>query len=213
MAPKKFWILSILLCAAHLLIVFAVISRLGSVDKYGLTIALYVLLGFVFTEFVVVSGIVAVFALIPYKQKVYIAKFRVLFLSAVTFLLFGFSVMLALSFYFGTEIRSNERFADIAIPPHVNCAVVRDGKFETDRLLIERKGSKQVETNKWWGSEKEYTVEWASDCEYILTPVDDSEAKVRVKIVEVTSEGYSCYPMLEEHSDWPASLYTFTRVE
>lgn len=213
MTLRKFWILSILLCAAHLLIVFAVTNRLGSVDKYGLTIALYVLLGFVFAEFVMVSGVVAIIALIPYKQKVYIAKFRILFLAAVTFLLFCFSVVLALSFYFRTEIRSKERFDDIVIPSDINCSVVRDGKFETDKLLIERKGSIQIETNKWWGSEKEYKVEWVGDCEYILTSVDDSEAKVRVKIVEVTSKGYSCYPMLEEHSDWPAALYTFTRVE
>lgn len=212
MAPKRFRTITVLLFAAHLLVVFAVVYRLGSMDKHGLAISLITLLAVVISEFVLASGVVALLALIPFKKKNYPDKFRIMLLTAVSFLLFCFTVFLAVSFYIGDVTRSEEPFEEIQIPINLDCSAIHDGKFESDKLIIERKGNRQVETNKRWGSEEAYNVEWVSDCEYILTRVDDPETKVRVKVVAVTAEGYSCYAMMEKHSDWNAPFVTFKRI-
>ncbi len=70
---------------------------------------------------------------------------------------------------------------------------MHDGKFENERIIIERHGKDQRQTLKDKNETKEYEVEWISDCEYYLKDKSNNAEWIKVKIVSVTEDGFECY--------------------
>jgi hypothetical protein len=74
-------------------------------------------------------------------------------------------------------------------------------------VIIERTGSRQIQTDKKSGDTKEFHVEWKSDCEYQLTSLTDSTSKLKIKITSVNPHNYGCYIISEKYAgDYPNYL-------
>ena len=72
------------------------------------------------------------------------------------------------------------------------CQSVKDGTFQLDEYIIERKGNLQTETSRTDKQKSTFTVNWISDCEYEVTNIMDSNDIAKVKIISVTKEVYRC---------------------
>ena len=62
-----------------------------------------------------------------------------------------------------------------------------------DNYTYDRSGNIQIQINQSTLEEKIFTVNWVSQCEYILTDTSDITQKTMVKITDVTKNGYTCF--------------------
>ncbi len=72
------------------------------------------------------------------------------------------------------------------------CKTVSEGVFLLNGCVIERRNGTQTETNSMTNEKETSKVKWISDCEYVLTNIEDSNDVTKVKITSVTDEGYQC---------------------
>ena len=145
-----------------------------------------------------IGGILGlVMAFIPFRQKKIKEKLRLTF----PFCTSGFLIIAISSFGYvaylekikGIKIRPFIKYENVVIPSGLDCSSIKNGKFETENLFIERQGDKQIQIRKDTNEKKEFKVKWLSNCEYYLLPLDKPEEKIKVKIVNVTAENYNCY--------------------
>jgi hypothetical protein len=197
MTPKKLWVISLILLAVHLAIQYIFFQNFSLINRSGILhfgINLFTNLAIVFTIGAVLG---TVLAFIPFRQKFFGEKFKTtfpLFTSIVLlFLVFTFAYLTYLKKVKGIQLGPLQKYEDIDIPANLDCSLVHKGKFETEKLLIERTENRQTQTNKKNGVKKIFTVNWINDCEYILTSVSDNSEKLSIKIIRINSDTYSCY--------------------
>jgi hypothetical protein len=217
MTQKKLWTISIILLLGHLIIQYVFYV------KTGLTVSLGIMTFTIdlFSDLILVgicgSGLGALIALIPFRQKNFKEKFKTTFplLTSIVLIVlvstFGYSIYLKK--IKGIELRPLHKYEDIHIPANLNCSMVRNGKFETEKSFIERTDGKQIQTDKKTGVQKEFIVEWTTDCEYILTSVDDSSEKLRVKITAINHDNYGCYVISDKYADKYPNFLTIKRIK
>lgn len=80
-----------------------------------------------------------------------------------------------------------------------------------DDYRIKRRDNIQIETNLKTGKTDEFKVEWINDCEYSLTPMNNTLEKIYVKITQVNEDYYTCYRKVEENM--PAVFFKIKRVK
>ena len=197
--PKISWLVTVLLLSAYILShCIHHLKTIGS-TSHILDLSVTVLI-------VCVSGALlgTVSALLPYKQKRFVQKFKVtlpFFISAVllvqttlyTYLLYTKHVK-------GVILKPLHTYEAIQIPVKSDCSSIHHGKFETEKSIIERWGNTQTQVDKKTGQKKVFIVEWINNCEYSLTPVDDNSKKLKIKITKVNSDDYGCY-IIQENSE------------
>lgn len=137
-----------------------------------------------------------VISLFPKKQLSFKEKFKLNFpvglISILVFLFVIFGYTAYLEKRTGTKILHTNKYDEILPADEESCYSIRDGRFETDNVFIWRQGNKQFEISKWEQGIQEYKVQWLSDCEYQLTPLDKTHDAIRVKIIYVSKELYIC---------------------
>jgi hypothetical protein len=99
------------------------------------------------------------------------------------------------------DLKPLYKYKDIQIPTGLDCSSIRLGTFETEKSYIERTEVKQIQTNKDTGVQKEFFVDWKSDCEYVLTSIIDESEILRIKITAVKPDNYGCYVISDKYSD------------
>ena len=143
---------------------------------------------------VVIGGLVA---LIPFRKLGFSAKFKFTFPWSSSLLLIFLISVFGYSACFeemkGVKLCSKETYDKVAPPAGLDCSSIKNGKFEAAGDLIERLGNQQIETNMRSNKKIIYTVEWNGDCEYYLIAKADSTKNMKIKIVAVTDDGYTCY--------------------
>jgi len=215
MKPKLLWIIAGMLLITHLIIQFAffAVNGLDGSQMFFAVEFISSLIAIACTSLV----IGAIVAFIPVKQRTYKEKFNItlpLFSSIVLAIwIVAFSYYTYLKKVKGIELKPLIKYENIIIPDGVDCASVHEGLFETDKLSIERFGSKQIQTNKQTGIKSEFTIEWINDCEYYLTSTSDNSNKLRIKIVSVKADLYSCYVISEKYADKYPNFLTIKRLE
>jgi hypothetical protein len=197
MKPKALWII-----VAALLVIFLGLEYW--VDDARFTLSLHGI--FVFSTKVLVSGILlfgfssvlgAAISAIPMRGKPFFTKFKVVFPLVTALLLlvlnWSFGRVLYLREVEGIQFRSVNSYEDIAPASSSACLKVHDGVFENDLFVLERSGSRQMQTNLDTGVKSEFQVEWLNPCEYQITDVANPSNKSVVKISLVTDDEYECY--------------------
>ncbi len=111
------------------------------------------------------------------------------------------------------DLRPLHKYEDIQIPVGLDCSSVRLGNFETEKSYIERTESKQIQTNKATGDKKEFYMDWKSNCEYVLTSVNDESEVIRIKITAVNPDNYGCYVISDKYADNYPNFLSITRVK
>jgi hypothetical protein len=86
---------------------------------------------------------------------------------------------------------SRPSYATPAAEPSL-CQRVREGDFQLDDYLIERKGGIQTETDKMTKEKWVYSVKWLRDCECEMTNMENTSDVTKVKIINVTNDAYEC---------------------
>ena len=174
-------------------------------------------LPFILFEFVIVlfgiiisvAGLAALLAIIPFRRRIYVQRFKALVPILTLCSLIFFFLIVAYSFYMvknhGRGVSVNKDYNDIISPPFLDCSSIQNGKFKTDDLTIERTGSLQRQIDNKTRKTEEYTVEW-KDCEYSLNSKVSSE-ELFVKITEVNKDYYKCYVTSNKDGNGPVTLY------
>jgi hypothetical protein len=131
-------------------------------------------------------------------------KFRATFpislsLSLIV-VIFSFAYVAFIEKTKGVVILPSVKYEDVKCKPGLDYAKIIDGKFETKEVIVERQGNRQIQITKDTKKETIFEVEWLSDCEYCLTPLDKPSVKIKVKIVSVNEEGYNCYVKTGEYA-------------
>lgn len=167
--------------------------------------------------FFIVLAVVPFLAFIPFKGMGYNEKFiRIVPIIASTVLIvlianFGYLAYKKKSN--GLELRPLHKYDDIEIPIDIHCEMVHNGKFETDKSIIIRDDKKQIQINKKTGKRNEFIIEWVSDCEYILTSVEDNSEKLRVKITAINPDNYGCYVISDKYADRYPNFMIIKRIK
>ncbi len=150
------------------------------------------------------AGVGALFAFIPYKKRTYAKKFERAFpLSTgviLIFLLFVFGYGLYMRDVMGFDFKSMKKYDDVVIPPNLDCTDIKNGAFESENITITREGDRQIQVNKETSVRIEYEVDWKSDCEYFLTPIDDPTYVLKVKVVGVQADHYECLVSTDKYA-------------
>ena len=94
---------------------------------------------------------------------------------------------------FGKQIVVGHYYDSVKTPDGLDCLSVKDGNFKMDNYTYDRSGNIQIQINQSTLEEKIFTVNWVSQCEYILTDTSDITQKTMVKITDVTKNGYTCF--------------------
>ncbi len=216
MTPRKLWTITIFLFIAHLFIQYIFFIKIDITKTSGLlTLSIDL-----FSNFIIVvglgAGLGALIAFIPFRQRTFRDKFKRTFpiLTSVVLLILitNFAYLAYLSSVNGIEFRPKQKYENIHIPLSLDCSSIRNGKFETLNLWIERNGNKQTQTDKKTGNKQEFVVEWLNNCEYILTPVINGSERLRIKIISITPEKYDCYIISDKYPDGYANFATIKRI-
>ena len=192
MKKKIVWSIVIILSIVNVIIDYAYFN---TIQADSLISEIY---DFVFVISIpLITGLIisAILAFIPFRKSTYEGRLTLVlpFVVMIVVGLYTYSTA-ALVYYkevHGRKLSPITYFRAVEIPEGVDCSEVKEGVFETDNLIIERRGNIQVQTNKKTGEKTSFDVNWLSDCEYYLT--SNSEKNLKVKIVEVDDEGYDCY--------------------
>jgi hypothetical protein len=136
-------------------------------------------------------------ALIPYKKLLFKAKIKTTIPIAIsivlTILILNYLYLIYLFKHNSFDLKPIPKYSEIQIPQNIDCSLVHNGKFETDKYIIERKDNEQIETDIKTKKAITYSVEWLSDCEYTLTSTNNTSNNRRIKIVAITDSTYECY--------------------
>ncbi|WP_035096460.1 hypothetical protein [Aquimarina megaterium] len=81
-----------------------------------------------------------------------------------------------------------------------DCLIFKTGTFkysDSDDWIITRTDSTQIEVNKKNGRTLKSSIKWLSDCEFVITVIEDNKGssnildkKITVKILNTTSKSY-----------------------
>ncbi len=217
MTPKKLWIFSIILLIGHLIIQYVFYVKTDLTESLGIMTFGIDLFSNLILVAIFGAGLGALTALIPFKQKNFKEKFKTTFplLTSVVLIVLvsTFSYSIYLKKVKGIELRPLHKYEDIRVPVNLDCSLVRNGKFETEKSFIERIENKQTQTDKKTGDKKEFIVEWTNDCEYILTSAEDSSEKLRVKITAVNPDNYDCYVISDKYAEKYPNFLTIKRIK
>lgn len=215
--PKKLWIISLILLFGHLIIQYVFYVKTDLAESLGVMNFAIELFSNLILVVMFGSGLGAIIALIPFKQKNFKEKFKTTFplLTSIVLIVlvstFGYSIYLKK--VKGIELRPLHKYENIQTQANLDCSSVRSGKFETVKSIIERTESKQIQTDKKTGEKKEFIVEWKNDCEYILTSTEDNTVKLRVKITAVNADDYGCYVISDKYADKYPNFLTIKRIK
>lgn len=148
--------------------------------------------------FLIAGGIPAVvFALIPFRKKKYIEKFKTIFSAAV--IVFLFIYIFSYSYFiFALQQKSYKNrfdvlYSQIKTTDCTDCSSLKTGKFETGPSVIERSSTMQVEIEKKTGKKYYFHIKWLNNCEYQLIPEADPDNKIYCKITQVKNDFYDCF--------------------
>lgn len=205
MRPIVLWIINVLMLIGQLILEYKVIRIADYSQEDGwvffiifIVVDVLILLGFGL-------AIGVMLALIPIKEKEFSQKFRFTFPIATSLtlviLLISFGYIAYLNKVKGIELKPLVKYDKIEIPQGLDCSSVKYGIFETESFAIKRQGNKQIEILKRNNQKSEYNIEWLSDCEYILSPIDNPSKKLKVKIINVTKDGYECYSSFDKYAN------------
>ena len=162
------------------------------------------------------TGLGALTALIPFRQKSFKEKFKTTFPLSTSIVLLVLVTTFSYSIYLkkvkGIELRPLHKYEDIQIPANLDCSTIHSGRFETEKSIIERIENKQIQTDKKTGDKKEFIVEWTSDCEYVLTPITDNTDKLRIKITAVNPDNYGCFVISDKYADKYPNFLSIKRI-
>jgi len=216
-APKLLWILTILILVGFFIIQYVFLQTPDFTNSMGQTTFV---IDFLISLLIIVAvgvGLGYLVALIPFKTKPYKQRVKTslpLMVSVVAIILCGvFGYSAYLKKVKGIELRPLGKYTNIRIPPNLECSSVHNGKFETDKLIIERSGDKQFQTDKVTGEKNEYKIEWVNDCEYTLTSILDNSDKLKVKIVAVSPDNYDCFIISVKYKDKDPNFATIKRIK
>ncbi|MBY0426182.1 MAG: hypothetical protein K2Q22_11135 [Cytophagales bacterium] len=217
MTNRKVWIITIILLIVYLFVdyeFFLPVKLFGKTTSYEILSHLSIS---VFLVFFIVLLIVPLLALIPFRKMAYSEKFvrLVPFVTSTVLivLIASFGQVIYQKIKNKVELVPSDKYEDIHTSSEVDCTQIHNGKFETENVFIERIGTKQLQIDKKTGHIKEYSVEWKSDCEYLLTSLEDSSSKLKIKIVSVNPQNYECFIISGKNaSDYPNYL-SVKRIE
>ena len=190
MKRKLLWIIAGILFAGFLFV--QAIIRMQIENGFGLIGMGIELMANILLVVGLSAAIGALTAIIPNKKKEYKQKFRVtLPLSSIVVcgvLLYAFGHRVYLM---NTGVIKN--YSTIKTTTGFECQSLRNGKFITGTLYIDREGDTQVQWKENNSKKDLYKVSWVTDCEYHLTLMNHPEKVIKVKITEINKEGYHCY--------------------
>jgi len=136
-------------------------------------------------------------AIVPNKEKRYSEKFQSSIPVVFAIFLIGINSFLGFNLYLkkvvGKELHPLRNYDDIQIPRNLDCSDIHSGTFETEYLFIKRAENTQVQKNKKTGEINEFVVKWVNNCEYILTSTNKDSVVLRIKILEISEDGYIGY--------------------
>jgi hypothetical protein len=132
-------------------------------------------------------------------------------------------VLLVLSAVMGYLFKKGEGLGDtrskflvdykkIPCPAHLPYETIKQGKFYTDDLEIDRKETVQTQFNKERQSTDVFNVSWLSPSEYMLTNPTDPAKNIFVKIVAIDDSSYTCYFCYDTISS-PPTYFTKIRKQ
>jgi hypothetical protein len=202
MKPKTIWIISAILLLADLAIQYLAYIKVDLSDSLGLFGFLLDIFSNLFLIIAIGAILGLLFGLIPYKEKSFKEKFKTTLPLGISTILIVLIVIFSFAIFTNNSLknRSSIKYDDITIPQTLSCLNIHEGKFETKNILIRRNGNRQIQINKLTKEEKEFAIEWLSDCEYHLSRSNTSE-KLKVKIVSITDTTYECYVIPEKESN------------
>ena len=143
-----------------------------------------------------------ILALIPFKSKGFKEKIASTIPIGISIMIAVLSLNLIFNFRNLNDLNliANLPYNEIEIPQNLNCSEIKKGFFESDNLIIERKENKQFQTDKISNKLEVYDIDWKSNCEYILTSIDDKTIKIKVKIIQINELGYNCYYTVDQYA-------------
>lgn len=210
MRQRMLWTITGILLILHLILQH---TQFTSTDEWDFGSSIILLSSHIFIVFMVSVVLGVLTALIPFKQKKYRQKFITTFPISFSFtlmvLLLNFGYLVYLDKVKGAKLSPLIKYDNIEIPVTLDCTSIKNGRFETENLIISRQGAKQTHINKDTKETREYKVEWLSDCEYILTPIDNSAESIKVKIINVSIDSYDCYTAIDKY----AKRYRIKRIK
>lgn len=196
MKTNPFWILVVVLLVIEMIINYFLNFVFIFEEKTDWTIVAFSIAGSIIAAAVLGFVLAAILAAIPFKKLKYNSKLLKILPIATSLVLIFVIAMdgyhLLLNNLYGTK-NTNKFYSEIVIPSDVDCSSMHDGTFRSPQLEIIRSGNHQIQKNLLNGEISEFEIVWLNNCEYHLIPQTASDDKILVKIVEVTSDGYSCY--------------------
>ncbi len=85
------------------------------------------------------------------------------------------------------------KYSNVKSPPGIDYASIKNGKFLTGELEIERNDSVQIQKDITNDSTYYYNISWLQPSEYILTDLGNPQLKLFVKVTAVDDSSYTCY--------------------
>lgn len=197
LSPRKLWVLTGILLAGHFFVQYAFIKTIDLSDQLGRLDLAVDIVSHLILVIVLGSALGAIAALVPFKRAPLRQKFTYTFpigcSLVLTILILAFGMVAYYEKVKGVKIQPLITYGSIQMDPNMDCSTVHDGEFEIGSVVVTRRGSLQRQKDKQSGEVEEFTVEWLSDCEYLLTSLADPDDVMKVKIVHVSEDGYNCY--------------------
>ena len=193
MTKRKRWIIAGLIMGLHFSIYYIVTEN--NTYSPGLRVISFIIELMSQTLIILLfGGFLALFAsLFPSKRTTFknrLIKSLPIGISSISIILIFLAVYTKV---FGKEIIRLVNYNNIEIPKELNCDSIKNGDFEMTNYTIHRNGNTQTQINLTTHEEQVFQVDWISQCEYTLTDNSGSKPTMKVKIIQVTSDGYTCY--------------------
>ncbi len=192
MMRKVLWIIVGVLSTINVILDY---SYFNIVQPY-LTAEIFELIFKVGFPFVTGLAIASLLSAIPFKNLEYKYKLSYV-LPALTLIIAGlYTFSTATLAYYkevtGKDIGPITYYRNVEIPPELDCDETKEGSFETENLIIERKNNFKTQINKQTGKRTEYKVRWISDCEYHLKSAE-SDNDLKAKVIKIDDSGCECF--------------------
>ena len=213
---KTFWITSALLLIVHLIIQYYFIINNNFSDNLLFIRFIGKFIGIIIIGLLFGLIIGSLLALVSFKGKKYRQKLKITFpfcTSLVLILLISsFGYLAYVEHKNGERLNGYLRYSEVKVPDITNCSTLRTGSFETENLLIERTEKKQIQIDKKTNKKIEYLIDWKTECEYYLIPINNQSEKIKVKIVSNSLNSYDCYVTNSKYLIEYAHKYTIKTV-
>ncbi|MBB6464100.1 hypothetical protein [Flammeovirga kamogawensis] len=194
---KLYWSILSLLFIIQFFLQYSSVNSAREISEVKYIIVLTEILTTLITAFIpgiFLASLLSLFLLKKEKYKIRIKQILPITTSLPLLLyIISFSYILYIEEVKGEKLGPVIEYNDIKQSEGLDCESVKDGKFETKNLIIERAGNRQTQTDKNNGNVSEYEIKWLSNCEYELTPISYEGDNMLVKIVEVTEKYYDCF--------------------